>query len=429
MFPAFSIYRGFLSRYCSECTELTGSNVKSPQHSGSETDTGYASAVAMGRAIRCDLAIVGGGLAGGLIAYALSVRRPELIVRLIEPGPAFGGNHIWSFFSNDIAADDRWIVEPFIDHSWNNYEVRFPDYRRTFGVQYNSIRSTSFDSRLRAALPRSVPVDAKAVHVTRTNVSLNSQQMASARGVIDARGASKTGLLDVGWQKFVGHEIRTTIPHGLTGPIIMDASVGQHDGFRFVYVLPLAEDRLFIEDTYYSDGPAVDPGILAERIADYAEAQGWPIAEILSRESGALPVTMGGNFEAYWRSGGDAGKVGMRAGLFHPATGYSLPDAVRTASMICAMADLSGDALADALHSQAQARWQTGGFYRLLNRMVFRAATPAQRFVIYQRFYKLRAPLIERFYAGRSTGFDKLRVLAGKPPVPIGRALKVLQET
>ncbi len=384
---------------------------------------------AMARAIRCDLAIVGGGLVGGLIAYALSVRRPELNVRLIEPGPAFGGNHIWSFFSNDIAPDDRWIVEPFIDHSWNGYEVRFPEYVRHFGVQYNSIRSSTFDSQLRTLLPTNVPVDAAAYHLTRTTVALNDQTMMRARGVIDARGASKTGLLDMGWQKFVGHELRTTVPHGLTGPIIMDASVAQHDGFRFVYVLPFAEDRLFIEDTYYSDGPALDPGQLSGRIADYAASQGWQIAETLSRESGALPVTMGGNFEAYWQSGGDAGKVGMRAGLFHPATGYSLPDAVRTASMICAMPDLSGDALATALHEQAQTRWQTGGFYRLLNRMVFRAAAPEDRFRIYQRFYKLRAPLIERFYAGRSTTFDKMRVLAGRPPVSIGRALKVLQET
>ena len=383
----------------------------------------------MARTTRCDLAIVGGGLAGGLIAYALSVRRPELKVRLIEPGPKFGGNHVWSFFSNDIAPEDRWIVTPFIDHSWNGYEVRFPDYRRAFGVQYNSIRSSTFDSRLRETLPVSTPVDAEAVHVARTNVSLNTQTMVRARGVIDARGASKTGLLDMGWQKFVGHEVRTKVPHGLTMPIIMDASIAQHDGFRFVYVLPFADDRLFIEDTYYSDGPALDNAALEARITAYAEAEGWQIAEIISRETGALPVTMGGNFEAYWQSGGDTGKVGMRAGLFHPATGYSLPDAVRTASMICAMPDLSGDALADALHAQAKARWQTGGFYRLLNRMVFRAATPAERFRIYQRFYRLRAPLIERFYAGRSTMFDKMRVLAGKPPVPIGRALKVLQET
>lgn len=397
--------------------------------SGHDSSPLFDSIDGMGRGdMRCDLAIVGGGLAGGLLAYALSVRRPELRVRLIEPSAHFGGNHVWSFFSADVDAEDRWIVEPFIDHSWNSYEVRFPKYRRSFGVQYNSIRSPSFDARLQALLPAETHVQAAAVGLSQTTVSLNTQSRLSARGVIDARGASKTNLLDVGWQKFVGHEVRLARPHGLPGPIVMDASVAQADGYRFVYVLPFAEDRLFIEDTYYSDGPALDSRTLALRIAAYAADQGWEIAEVLSRESGALPVTLGGNFEAYWQSGGVAGKIGMRAGAFHPATGYSLPDAVRTVAAIVAMPDLSGAALAAALHDLARQSWNRGGFYRLLNRMVFRAAEPEERVRIYQRFYSLRPPLIERFYAGRSTILDKARVLAGKPPVPIGRALKVLSE-
>lgn len=376
----------------------------------------------------CDIAIVGGGLAGGLTAYALSVKRPNLSVQLIEPEPTFGGNHIWSFFSTDIADADRWIVEPFIDHRWPHYDVRFPEHVRRLSTGYNSIRSENYDTKLRALLPDAVPLRANAVALTRTGVSLDTQETVSAGGVIDARGARPTELLEVGWQKFVGHEVRLSRPHGLTGPIVMDASVEQHDGFRFVYVLPFAPDRLFIEDTYYSEDADLDEELLSARIAAYAEQQGWEIAETLSRERGALPVTMAGDFEAYWREGGEAGKIGMRAALFHPATGYSLPDAVRTASAIASLPDLSGDAIHDALYTLAKRRWTGGGFYRLLNRMAFRAAVPEQRYIIYQRFYRLRAPLIERFYAGQSTFADKARVLAGRPPVPIGRALNVLRE-
>ena len=374
------------------------------------------------------MAIVGGGLAGGLLAYALSVRRPEIKVRLIEPQRTLGGNHIWSFFSADIDPADRWIVEPFVDHSWNGYEVRFPQHERTLGVQYNSIRSESFDVRLRDALPADVPVAAEAVSMSATTVALNTQVRMSARAVVDARGAAKTGLLEVGWQKFVGQELRTRTPHGQTLPIVMDATVTQDDGYRFVYVLPLSEDRLFVEDTYYSDGPAISRDVLTARIAAYAAAQGWDVAEVLSEESGALPVAMGGNFEAYWRSGGSAAKIGMRAGLFNAATGYSLPEAVRTAARIVAMPSITGAELVEAMHDHAAVQWQTQGFYRLLNRMVFRAADPTQRLRIYQRFYRLRPQLIERFYAGRSTTLDKMRILAGRPPVPISRALKVLQE-
>lgn len=43
-----------------------------------------------------------------------------------------------------------------------------------------------------------------------------------------------------------------------------------------------------------------------------------------------------------------------------------------------------------------------------------------------QHFYRLPDDLVGRFYAGRSTALDKLRILSGRPPVPIGAALKAL---
>ncbi len=106
----------------------------------------------------------------------------------------------------------------------------------------------------------------------------------------------------------------------------MDATVDQIDGYRFVYCLPFAPDRMFVEDTYYSDTPGLDVPAIRARIADYAQARGWAGAEVVRREAGSLPITLGGDFDAYWRSTGKGiAKAGMRAGLFQPATGYSLP--------------------------------------------------------------------------------------------------------
>ncbi|MBC7445235.1 MAG: lycopene cyclase, partial [Polaromonas sp.] len=62
------------------------------------------------------------------------------------------------------------------------------------------------------------------------------------------------------------------------------------------------------------------------------------------------------------------------------------------------------------------------GFFRLLNRLLFQAARPAERWRVMQRFYGLPAPLISRFYAARLSWLDKMRILAGKPPVPLGAA-------
>ena len=60
--------------------------------------------------------------------------------------------------------------------------------------------------------------------------------------------------------------------------------------------------------------------------------------------------------------------------------------------------------------------------------MLFKAAHPVERYRVLQRFYRLPPALIARFYAGRSTLADKVRLLAGKPPVPIGRAVRAIME-
>src|SRR3546814_21128315 len=71
--------------------------------------------------------------------------------------------------------------------------------------------------------------------------------------------------------------------------------------------------------------------VLKARIGEYVGARGWTVAGVAREEAGALPVALGGDIAAYLASGGPAPKLGVRAGLFHPTTGYSLPDAVRTA--------------------------------------------------------------------------------------------------
>jgi lycopene beta-cyclase len=60
--------------------------------------------------------------------------------------------------------------------------------------------------------------------------------------------------------------------------------------------------------------------------------------------------------------------------------------------------------------------------------MLFRAARPGERYRVLERFYGLPEALIARFYAARLTRFDKLRILTGKPPVPLAAALRCIAE-
>ncbi|MBU3077479.1 lycopene beta-cyclase CrtY [Sphingomonas quercus] len=378
--------------------------------------------------LRSDLAIVGGGLAGGLTALALARRRPDLNIVLIEQAGQLGGNHVWSFFASDVEAEDAALLAPLVAHRWEGHDVAFPTLRRTLAGGYRSITSARFDAVLREAIPAARILTGRGVaQVTAEAVALADGSVIAARAVIDARGAGDLGRLDCGWQKFVGQTLRLEAPHGLARPIIMDATVDQSEGYRFVYVLPVAADRLFVEDTYYSDTPELDRDRLAGRIAAYAAARGWRVQAVEHEERGVLPVVMGGDFERYWRSTGDGiAKAGVRAGLFHPTTGYSLPDAVALARHVAALPDPAAPDLPAQLHAFARARWQSRGFYRMLDRMLFRAAPPADRWRVLERFYRLDEGLVARFYAARSTAFDRLRIVAGRPPVPILHAIPAI---
>ena len=379
--------------------------------------------------IQCDVAIVGGGLAGGLIALALRTRRPDIDIRLIEPG-AIGGTHVWSFFASDVAEADRWLAAPLVSYRWPAYDVAFPGHRRTLDEAYYSIESDRFAAVVGAALAPGQLIAEKAIAVGAGAVVLASGDRVEAGGVIDARGAADMAMLDLGWQKFVGRELVLAAPHGIDRPTVMDATVEQIDGYRFVYCLPFGERRMFVEDTYYSDTPDIDHAALTGRIDDYATAMGWQVESVAREERGALPVAIGGDFAAFWRGGGAGiAKAGLRAGLFHPTTGYSLPDAVRLAVAIAGASDLSSPALHDLTHGMAQRAWDARGFYRMLDAMLFRAAAPNERYRILERFYRLNPGLIGRFYAGRSTMTDKARILMGKPPVPVGRALAAIRGT
>jgi lycopene beta-cyclase len=375
-----------------------------------------------------DIAILGGGLAGGMIALALAERRPELDVVLVEQDETLGGNHIWSFFGPDVAGEDRWLLDRLVIKGWRGYDVAFPAYERALATTYYSVASERLDHELRQTLaPRAILAGQRVISATASEVRCADGRRIAAGAVIDARGIRLAGELSGGWQKFAGRLIETKKPHGLERPLVMDATVEQLDGYRFVYCLPFSPTQVFVEDTYYSDSPTLDKAAVGARIEAYCNARGWKAKRVLSEESGVLPVVAGGDFAAFWRAtGSGTAKAGTRAALFHPLTSYSLPHAVRFATALAARRDFSADALASFSEDHARAEWKRARFERKLAAMLFSAAAPIDRYRVLERFNRLPRSLIERFYAGRATLADKARILAGRPPVPVGRAMATL---
>lgn len=373
---------------------------------------------------RCDLVLAGGGLANGLLAWRLKALRPELRVLLVEAGGSLGGNHTWSFHDTDLSRDEAAWIGPLVAHRWPRHRVVFPGRERTLGGGYASITSRRFDEVLRAGLGDSVRLGCAVAEVAPDRVRLEGGATIAARAVVDGRGARPGAHMALGFQKFLGRELRLARPHGLDAPVLMDASVAQDGGYRFVYVLPFAADTLLVEDTCYADGGEIDADALRGRIDAYAAAHGWQVAEVLREEQGVLPIVLAGDPQADWRAAGGVARSGLAAGLFHPTTGYSLPDAVRLADLVARLPDLSAPALFAAVRDHALALWRERGFFRLLNRMLFLAAAPPARRRVMERFYGLPEPLIARFYAARPSLADRVRILSGRPPVPVGAALR-----
>ncbi|MDB5457917.1 MAG: crtY [Caulobacter sp.] len=378
---------------------------------------------------RADVVLVGGGLANGLIALRLKALRPALKVLMLERGPQVGGEHTWCHFQTDVSpAIDAWLA-PLIVHRWDGYTVRFPGHVRELATPYRAITSERLRQAVEAALGEDLWLNAGVAFVGPDHVVLGDGRRITAETVIDGRGPRKSHDLSLGWQKFLGQGVKLAAPHGLTRPIVMDATVPQHDGYRFLYVLPLDAKRLLIEDTRYSDGPELDHADLRTAIADYAAAQGWTIEAVEREEDGVLPIALAGDIDAYWRATPPGvAQVGLGAALFQPTTGYSLPDAARLAEAIAALPVLSSAVVRARAEAQSKAAWRDRGFFRLINRMLFLACAPERRYTVLERFYRLPAPLVQRFYAARLTVWDRARILIGKPPVPIAAALGCISE-
>lgn len=387
-----------------------------------------------------DMIIVGAGLSGLITAWRCLDLHPELSIEIIEESDQIAGDHTWSFNLTDIAPELRDWLKPFVAYQWDSYDVKFPKRHRKIEIPY----CTGNSETLRACVQPHIENGRLAVRVNTSVESLTSNQVILKTGekleaacVLDARGFVPNEDVFLGYQKFVGHIIKTKTPHGVKRPIIMDATVEQLGGYRFVYCLPYSDTELLVEDTYYTDGPELRTQEVQARIADYIRDHlNVDQYEILRREQGVLPITLAVD-ETYGTDismeKAEAVRLGMTGGYYHAVTGYSFPEAVKSANVVCDMIAQNKPNFSSAvLHEMAYHRvdhYHEEKFLRLLNRMLFRAAKPEARYKVLQRFYGLSEGIIERFYRNRLSKGDKLKILIGKPPVPIHKALQNFSES
>jgi lycopene beta-cyclase len=362
-----------------------------------------------------DYALVGGGLQNALIALCLLERQPQARICLIERSATLGGNHLWCFHAGDVPESARAVIDSLVVRRWADYEVLFPGSRRVVDDEYAAVSSSRLhdvvSSKLAQAPSATLLLDTSVAKVANDHVELGDGRTVHARVVIDARGPERLLPPSAAYQKFVGLELEIEPSAAFERPRLMDARVPQRDGFRFVYVLPFAPDRVLIEDTYFSDSPDLDQTRLCTEISRYAERHGLQVRSVVRRESGVLPLPLQADLQFSQDSPLVAGYAG---GFFHPTTGYSLPVALRLARHVASRSTTT--LFTDGWQRLLDRQRRQASFGMLLNRLLFSACLPEDRWRILARFYALPAPLIRRFYALDTSAIDRARIICGRPP-------------
>ena len=352
--------------------------------------------------------ILGGGLWGGLLAYFFHLRRPEFVVELYEKADSLGGEHTWSFHSSDVPAELWPMIKPLVSYSWADQEVIFPKIQRKLSLGYHTILSADFDKKIRDILPSS-------------QILLRQERSPSDFEddciVFDTRNIKFE--VPGAWQNFVGLDVELSQPHGLSRPIIMDASVEQLSGFRFIYYLPWSPTRLLVEDTRYMDVRDIPVGDWKRGVEELIHKKGWSISSIKRVEVGSLPIPFCSPRKI------ERNTLSL-SGIFHDVTGYSTADAFRVCSALTSVKEVSYFEYQQTLDRYLEKQEKRRKFYRLLNRLMFKASDSKDRYKMLQHFYHLPQGLIERFYSGESSLWDRVRLFLGKPPVSVFRALKVI---
>lgn len=375
---------------------------------------------------RTDLAIVGGGAAGLLLAMAVLRRRPATDLIVIDARPSYTADRLWGYFGPDPRLD-AWAAQ-----RWSHWTLSKADgdpvIHRGGRSHYAAIRSETvyraadqaIETAPNARLWQGATVQALTPRPEGVAI-VGSHPPVLAAGVLDARPPRPAALAAAPFQQcFLGREVMTesaVFDPATAG--LMEQMAADRQGIGFVYVLPFSPTRALIEVTRFDLEPRA-PASLSDWLDRAIEERVGPGGHKVVREEGAI-LPMGLPPEP--RLAGDPRilRAGMAAGALRAASGYGF-------QRLAAWAE----AEADALCREAEWAGIAPGMGRLdrtlLPRMdaVFLAAAAKQPTRLADWFLAMARRMgpegFARFMRGDPGGVDLLRLIASFPPGPFLRA-------
>nr|WP_281373066.1 lycopene cyclase family protein [Kineococcus aurantiacus] len=265
------------------------------------------------------------GAAGASLAWRLlDAGVPFEVVEVPAGAPERSPERTWSTWGPDGPGP----FGPLVSASWPRIRV----VGRDGGVvtadlgswRYRSLHSTVLDRAVRRRLERA----GVAVH-ERVLTGPPPAPAVDTRPVpVPATGRT---LLR---QHFLGYRLRTARPvFDVRTATLMDFRTPQPaGGVAFGYVLPTSPTEALVEYTEFSEH-LLTPAQYAEKLGEYLQRSGIGAHEVLSTETGVIPMT-----DAVFPASGLPGVLrwGAGAGSVRPSTGYSFSTLQRQADALAA---------------------------------------------------------------------------------------------
>jgi lycopene beta-cyclase len=354
--------------------------------------------------------IAGGGIAACMAALAMARLRPDVPLLIVEESERFGGEGYHHFADAEFGPDGAELIGPLAVERWPGFYVAFPGFSRKLKAEWAGFSGADLHRAVIETLTdKQIRLGTRVVAVREDALVLDGGETIKAEGAIDARGAANLSTLDLLYEARLERDYQLKEPHRVDRPVLIDATVDQAGGFRFMQCVPLGEDRLIVADVCLSERAQSDDRAGA-RLDAYLAARGWKKKRMTGQAARVRPLPVGGDFAAFWRLGGArVAKLGLRGGFVNPATGRTIADAVRNARLLADQRDFSGPALHDLFEAEAKAAWKKREPLRALP-AALAAAPPEERRDLIARLYGLEPGLIARLQADQLGLIDRMRV-------------------
>ena len=371
-----------------------------------------------------EFTILGAGCSGLSLCYYLLEEGVEAPILILDRKRTFEDDRTWCFWDVEPTPFTHLALKEW--RSWSFASEGGGVTQTTNRYPYKFIAARDFYEHVLARLAESPNVTLRLdedveeytegdgeVRVETPRGTLRSRQVFDGRGLSPGSPIFEEARRRSVWvpQKFLGLRVWTNesvFDPGLC--TLMDFSVGQQRGLRFVYVLPIGEREALVENVYLSEAD-VTPREHRAEIGMYLESvYGLSSDEyaVLGEERGYIPMT---NYAFPRRLGERIHNIGMLGGETRPATGYTFLRIQRYCRALAA-------AVASGLEPPERPYPRR---LDLLDSLFLRFVRerPGECPEVYRRMFAgVPTDSLVRFLAEKSTPLDEARLIRALPKTP-----------